>query len=223
MALNCVIFGPPGSGKGTQAEAVCRQYDLEHLSTGDVLRAAIQCRTPLGLKADELISEGHLVSDDVVDGIVRNRIVPLIEAGKGILLDGYPRTLEQAIFLDDILEENKTRLDVVAVLEIESQELVKRICGRRLCSKDAEHGPYHVDFMPSKAEGICDICGSALFQRPDDNEEALEERLEVYRRQTLPILEHYREKEVLIKVAGSGTVSEVRDCLLSEISSRTGR
>lgn len=222
MALNCVIFGPPGSGKGTQAEGVCRKYGLEHLSTGDVLREAIRRKTPLGLKADELISEGHLVPDDVVDGIVRNRIVPLIEAGKGILLDGFPRTVEQAHFLDDILEEMNARLDVVAVLEIESQELVKRICGRRLCSKDTEHGPYNVNFMPPKVPGICDDCGSDLFQRPDDNEQALEERMEIYRQQTLPILEHYREKEVLIKVAGSGTVSEVRDCLLSEISSKTG-
>lgn len=220
--MNCIIFGPPGSGKGTQAAALCERFEMVHVSTGDMLREAVKNQTELGKQAQAIMAEGKLVPDEVVNGIVRDKISGLVEAGQGVLFDGYPRTLDQARFLDSCLAELDSQLDAVAVLEIPASELVKRICGRRLCSNPECDGSFNVYFMPPKTEGKCDKCGSDLVQRKDDNEEALRERLEVYDSQTLPILEHYDGKDLLIRIAASGSVSDVRDSLLSGIARKVG-
>ncbi len=220
--MNCVIFGPPGSGKGTQAAAVCERFKLAHVSTGDMLREAVANGTELGKQAKAVMDAGKLVSDELVGGIVKEKVSALQAQGKGVLFDGYPRNLDQAKYLDQILAELGTSISCAAVLEIPAEELVKRICGRRLCTKDTTHGPFNVYFMPPKEEGICDECGAELIQRKDDNEETLRERLGVYDDQTLPILSYYEEKELLIRVDANGSVSDVRDSLLAGIAEKTG-
>ena len=213
--MNIVIFGPPGSGKGTQAAAICERFGTRHVSTGDMLREAVKNQTELGQKAQSIMSEGKLVPDELVNGIVAEKVTELVSAGQGILFDGYPRNLDQARFLDATLSAEGSQVDAVAVLEIAPEELVKRICGRRLCSNRECTGSFNVYFMPPKVEGKCDVCGADLMQRKDDNEEALRERLEVYDGQTLPILDYYGEKDLLIRVDASGSVSDVRDSLLA--------
>ena len=217
--MNCVIFGPPGSGKGTQADALCERFQMTHVSTGDMLRDAVKRGTELGRQAQTIMAEGKLVPDDLVGGIVREKIQQLHSEGKGILFDGYPRNLDQAKFLDACLSEVGAAIDSVVVLEIQPEELVKRICGRRLCT--ACTASFNIHFMPPKVEGKCDCCGADLMQRKDDNEETLRERLAVYDGQTLPILDYYESKNILIRIAGNGSVSDVRDSILSGISAKT--
>ena len=218
--MNSVIFGPPGSGKGTQAAALCECFGMTHVSTGDMLREAVRRGTELGKKARAIMGEGKLVPDDLVGGIVREKIRELHAAGKGILFDGYPRNLDQAKFLDSCLAEVSCEIDVVAVLEIPAETLVKRICGRRLCTKEGCPGAFNIYSMPPRREGKCDLCGSALMQRKDDTERTLRERLSVYESQTLPILDYYSEKELLIRVAGDVSVEDVRSSLCEGIASK---
>lgn len=220
--MNAIIFGPPGSGKGTQAAAICQKFNLVHVSTGDMLREAVRNGTELGKQAQAIMSEGKLVPDAVVNGIVRDKVVELNKEGKGVLFDGYPRTLDQARALDGCLDELGLKIDVAAALMIPSETLVKRICGRRLCTNPECDSAYNVYFMAPKEEGKCDKCGSALEQRKDDNEETLRERLEVYESQTAPILGYYNEKDVLIKIKGDATVDQVRDALLDGIDKKLG-
>lgn len=215
-----VIFGPPGSGKGTQAAALCERFGMTHVSTGDMLREAVRNQTELGKEAQSVMSAGKLVSNELVCGIVKDKVSALVAAGKGILFDGFPRNLDQAKFLSDTLDELNAPIDAAPVLEIPHEELVKRICGRRLCSNADCDGAYNVYFMPSKEEGKCDKCGSDLVQRKDDNEETLRERLEVYDGQTMPILEYYGEKNILIRVAASGSVNDIRDSLILGIAEK---
>jgi adenylate kinase len=217
----CVIFGPPGSGKGTQADALCERFGMVHVSTGDMLREAVKNETPLGQKAKAIMAEGKLVSDDLVGGIVREKVGQLLGAGEGILFDGYPRNLDQARFLDSVLEEFGSAIEIVAALEVPTEALVGRICGRRMCPGCG--AGFNVNTMPPKVEGKCDACGADLTQRKDDNEETLRERLSVYDAQTLPILDHYAAKNLLIRVAANGTVSDVRSSLLEGIERRTGK
>ncbi|MBN1868269.1 adenylate kinase [Candidatus Sumerlaeota bacterium] len=220
--MNGVLFGPPGSGKGTQAGALCEHFAMTHVSTGDMLREAVRNGTELGKKAQSIMAEGKLVPDDLVGGVVREKILDLTARDRGILFDGYPRNLEQALFLDSCLEEAGTRIHVAAVLEIAEEELVKRICGRRLCTRSGCTGAYNVYFMAPKTEGKCDLCGSDLMQRKDDNEATLRERLEVYNGQTRPLLEYYEEKDLLIRVAANGSVSDIRQSLLAKIEEKQG-
>ncbi len=218
--MNCVIFGPPGSGKGTQAAALCERFGMAHVSTGDMLREAVRNGTELGLKAQAIMAEGKLVPDDLVGGIVREKVADLKERNVGVLFDGYPRNLDQALFLDGCLEELGAAVDVAAVLEIPTETLIERICGRRLCTKPDCEGSYNIHFMPPREEGKCDICGSELMQRKDDNEQTLRERLAVYDGQTLPILDHYEAKNILIRVAADDKVDRVRESLITGITGR---
>lgn len=218
--MNIVIFGPPGSGKGTQADALCEKFDLVHVSTGDMLREAVRNETELGKQAQSIMNEGKLVPDELVGGIVREKVQAVLKTGKGILFDGYPRNVEQAKFLDSVLSDVNSQVDVVAVLEVQDEILVKRICGRRLCSNPECSGAFNVYSMPPKQEGICDLCGSELIQRKDDNEETLRERLEVYHSQTAPVLEYFGAKDLLIKVEAGGTVEDVRVVLLPAIEAK---
>jgi adenylate kinase len=217
-----VIFGPPGSGKGTQAAALCERFKLAHVSTGDMLREAVRNQTELGMRAKALMEEGKLVPDELVGGIVRDKVAQLQASGKGILFDGYPRNVDQARYLDTILAGLNLAVDIVAVLEVPAENLVKRICGRRLCTKAGCPGSFNIHFMPSRKEGVCDLCGSPLMQRKDDNEETLRERLDVYDKQTLPILDYYGKKELLIRVDASVSVDDVRSSLLAGIANKTG-
>jgi adenylate kinase len=165
---------------------------------------------------------GQLVPDDLVGDIVREKVRQLRAEGEGVLFDGYPRNLEQAEFLDACLGELDTQIDIVVVLEVSDEELVKRICGRRLCSSPECEGSFNIYSMPPRQEGKCDLCGADLMTRKDDNEETLSERLDVYQRQTLPILDFYGQKNLLIRVAASGRVSEIRRSVLAAIEHKSG-
>jgi adenylate kinase len=214
--MNLVLFGPPGSGKGTHADALSQRFQVVHVSTGDMLREAVKNQTELGRQAGSLMAEGKLVPDVLVGGIVREKIQSLAAAGKGILFDGYPRNLEQAAFLDQCLAETGGQIDAVVVLEVADEMLVKRICGRRLCKECG--ASFNIYSIPPKEAGKCDACGGELIQRKDDNEETLRERLAVYREQTLPILDHYAKKNLLIKIDASGNIADIRDSILREVA-----
>ncbi len=201
-----ILLGPPGAGKGTQASKLTNDYDLIHISTGDIFRSNIKDETELGKKVKHVIAEGHLVSDDLTNSLVFDRISEE-DCKNGFLLDGFPRNLAQAKALDDWLEKNDKNLTKVVNIEVDSDELIRRISGRRVCSSCGK--PYHVDMTPSKVEGVCDICGGEVIQRPDDNEATVKDRINVYETQTWPLIEYYTNHGKLFTVDGSQTVEAV--------------
>ncbi len=203
--LNVVLLGAPGSGKGTQAERIAPAFGVPHVSTGDMLRAALKAGSELGLAAQRYMDAGDLVPDDVVVGIIRERLAEA-DAARGFLLDGFPRTIEQAKALDVMLAEAGRALGLVLLIEVPEEELVQRLAGRRAC-RNCGKG-YHVVFDPPKQEGVCDVCGGELYQRADDNEETVRNRLAVYRRQTEPLVEYYAARGVLKKVFGGGRMPD---------------
>jgi adenylate kinase len=198
---NVILLGAPGAGKGTQAERIKVRFELPHISTGDMLRAAVAQGTGMGLAAKKVMEAGQLVPDEIVIGVVRDRLAE-DDAVQGFLLDGFPRTIEQAESLDETLAQAHRAVSDVVLLDVPEEELIARIAGRRICKECGK--AYHVDFSPPSAEGSCDICDGDLYQRSDDNEETVRSRLQVYRRQTEPLIEYYGERGVLKKVAGSG-------------------
>ncbi len=189
-----VFLGPPGSGKGTQAKRFSQTLGVPQLSTGDMLRSAITARTELGLLAESFMSRGALVPDDVVIGLIRERIEKPDCRG-GFLLDGFPRTIPQAVALDSLLTGRGLKISHAVLFEIADQELVTRLAGRRTCLNCG--AMYHLVAMPSQKEGICDQCGSSLVQRDDDREAVILNRLSVYHDQTAPLVEYYGERSVL--------------------------
>lgn len=204
--MNVVLFGPPGAGKGTQAKELTKKYSIPHISTGDILRANVRDGTELGMKAKEYMDRGELVPDAVLIGLIKNRLNEK-DCGTGYLLDGYPRTIPQADALDTILKEIGKPLDVVINIEVSDDELVQRLSGRRTCPKCSES--YHVVFNPPQKQGICDVCGSQLYQRDDDREEVIRQRLAVYNQKTKPLIEYYEKAGILVNIDGSSTVDEV--------------
>ena len=200
--LNIILMGPPGAGKGTQAKKLIVKYGIPHISTGDMFREAIKEGTPLGKIAQSYINDGHLVPDDVTIGLVKERLSKP-DCNKGFLLDGFPRTIPQAEALEQISKEIHKDITYVIDIETSREELVKRICGRRVCKKCG--APYHLINIKPKVDGICDICGGELIQRPDDNEEALTVRLDAYVKQTKPLLEFYKNKGLLTTFDGSNS------------------
>ena len=200
MLKNIILMGPPGAGKGTQAKRLVSQFNLIHISTGDMFREAIKENTPLGQMAASYINRGDLVPDEVTIGIVKERLAKK-DCENGFLLDGFPRTIAQAEALKKIGEEIARPIDVVINIDCDKNELVRRISGRRVCKNCG--APYHIDTMKPKVEGVCDICGGPLYQRKDDNKEALEVRLGHYMNQTKPLLDYYKKLGLLRNFDGS--------------------
>jgi adenylate kinase len=192
-----LLLGAPGAGKGTQSKRLADEYEIDHITTGDALRANKDMETEYGTPR-EYMESGELVPDPVVNEIVEAALAD----ADGFVLDGYPRNLDQAEYLSDA-----TDLDAVVYLDVDEEELVERLTGRRVCSECGAN--YHVEFNPPAEEGVCDECGGELVQRDDDTEETVRERLRVYRENTEPVIEHYREEGDLVEVDGEGTPDEV--------------
>ena len=213
--MRLVFLGAPGVGKGTQAEMVAAKLAIPKISTGDLLRTGVAQKTPLGLEAQQYMTRGELVPDNVVIGLVAEKISSP-ECEKGFILDGFPRTILQADALSGILQEQEATLDRVIYFLIPREEVVRRLSGRRSCS--ACSAVYHVDYVPPKQEGRCDECGAALVQRSDDKRETVESRLVVYEEQTAPLIDYYQEKHVLAELDGTGSVEEVQERLSALLS-----
>ena len=194
MKKNVILMGPPGAGKGTLAKQLMSNYNFEHISTGDMFREAIKAGTNLGNLAKSYIDRGDLVPDEVTIGIVRERLAKG-DCKKGFLLDGFPRTIPQAEALKKLTSELNCPIEVVINLDCDKNELIRRISGRRVCRNCG--APYHIDTAKPKIEGVCDICGGPLYQRADDNEEALKVRLEHYVQDTKPLLDFYEAEGIL--------------------------
>ncbi len=201
-----LIMGPPGAGKGTQATKISSYYKIPHISTGDIFRAAIGNKTPLGVEAKKYLDSGNLVPDELTNAIVGERLAQT-DCKQGFLLDGFPRTIAQAIALDEILEKLNIKLDNVVNISVDSKILTERIIHRRSCKQCGMI--YNVKSNPSKKEGICDVCGGELFQREDDKEETVVNRLNVYETQTKPLLDFYSKKGIVVDIDGIMTVEAV--------------
>jgi adenylate kinase len=206
--MRVVLVGPPGAGKGTQAEFIAGHLSIPKISTGDIFRANVSEGTPLGVEAKKYMDSGDLVPDEVTVAMVRDRISQP-DAEKGYLLDGFPRNLAQAKVLDDMLLDLGHRLDLVIELVVDDDEVVRRLAGRRTCRECRQI--WHIDFDPTTDPERCDRCGGELFQRDDDREETIRHRLEVYTEQTAPIVGYYAETGILIGVDATGPVEDVTE------------
>jgi len=206
--MRIILLGGPGSGKGTQAKMLVEKLAIPQISTGDIFRAALKEGTPMGLKAKTYMDKGELVPDDVVIGVVEERLAKP-DLDKGYMLDGFPRTLAQAKALDKILETQGKSISHAVLVDVPDEELVKRLSGRRTCKNSGCGAMFHVMFNPPKKDGICDVCGSELYQRDDDNETTIRERLGVYNSQTSPLIDYYNQKSLLRKVEGVGPIEEI--------------
>jgi adenylate kinase len=192
--MRCILLGPPGAGKGTQAAVIRDRYNVAHISTGDILRSNVKEKTDLGQKARSYMEAGELVPDSLIIEMMRERLSQS-DCNRGFLLDGFPRTVSQAEALDSLLEDLDVELDAVILLDVSDEVVVERLSGRRVC-RDCG-AIYHMKNHPPKKEGICDLCGGELFQRKDDTEEVIRQRLGVYHQQTSPLIEYYRSSGIL--------------------------
>ncbi|MDX6729544.1 MAG: adenylate kinase [Baekduia sp.] len=206
--LNLILVGPPGAGKGTQAERLTADFGLPYFATGNILRAAVAEGTELGKKAKEYMDAGNLVPDEVIIGVILEALDGE-EASDGFLLDGFPRTVPQADALGAALEKVGRKLSGVLLIDVDDDEVVRRLSGRRTCSKNGH--TYHVDFDPPKHDGVCDQDGSKLLQRDDDKPETIRKRLSVYHEQTEPLVEYYEGRDLLRRFDGTRTPNEVHD------------
>ena len=204
--MRILLMGPPGAGKGTQAEKLTEILNIPHISTGDMFRKAIKDQTDLGKQAKSFMDKGELVPDEVTVGIVKDRITEK-DCGNGFLLDGFPRTVVQADALAKMLEDLGIKLDSVINVEVPYEELIGRLTGRRICRSCG--ATYHMIFNPPKDEGVCDKCGGELYQRDDDTEETAKNRLLVYEKQTAPLLEYYNNTGLLVNINGNQLMEEV--------------
>lgn len=213
--MEILLMGPPGAGKGTQAEVLTEKFNIPHISTGDMFRAAVKEGTPLGKKAKECMDKGALVPDEVTVGIVKERLAK-DDCKKGFLLDGFPRTVEQADALKKILEELNLPNIRVLNINVPKEELVERAVGRRIC-KDCGK-TYHLKFNPPKKDGVCDACGKELYQRADDTAETMNERISVYEASTKPLIDYYKSQGVYEEVDGKLAIDKVSDALIKLLS-----
>ena len=203
--MRIVLFGPPGAGKGTQASLLSEKYGAAHISTGDILREAVANKTEVGLEAKCYMDKGELVPDDVVIAIAKEKLASI--GDEGFILDGFPRTIAQAEALDVALSELGKPLHAVVNLQVDEDELIRRLSGRRVCPGCGE--PYHVESKPSKAAGVCDSCAGVLVHRADDQPEAIMNRLKVYHTQTAPVLGYYEGKGKLANIEAVGGIDEI--------------
>ncbi len=204
--MRLVLLGPPGAGKGTQAMNLVDQYGLVHVSTGDLFRANIKNNTDLGKKVKAYLSSGKLVPDELTIALVWDRL-DQEDTKKGYLLDGFPRTIAQAQALDRGLEERGEKIDGAVCIDVPSEVLIERLAGRRVCPECG--ASYHIKDNPPKKEGICDRCGAALEQRKDDTEETVKDRIDVYHKNTEPLIDFYQKQDKLIKINGNQGVDQV--------------
>jgi adenylate kinase len=204
--VRTILLGPPGAGKGTQAARLVEAYGVPHISTGDILRANVREGTPLGTEAKRFMDAGDLVPDEVIIGMVADRLAEQ-DAAQGFLFDGFPRTVPQAEALDELLAGRGVPLDVVLELVVDHDEVVRRLTGRRTCSSCGRI--YQVESEPPATEGVCDACGGTLQQRDDDREDVVRNRLEVYRDQTEPLVAFYEQRGLLRRVEATGSVEQV--------------
>ena len=213
--MEILLMGPPGAGKGTQAEVLTEKFNIPHISTGDMFRAAVKEGTPLGKKAKECMDKGALVPDEVTVGIVKERLAK-DDCKKGFLLDGFPRTVEQADALKKILEELNLPNIRVLNINVPKEELVERAVGRRICKGCGK--TYHLRFNPPKKDGVCDACGKELYQRADDTAETMNERISVYEASTKPLIDYYKSQGVYEEVDGKLAIDKVSDALIKLLS-----
>ena len=206
--MNIMLFGAPGAGKGTQAKFLIEKYNIPQISTGDILRAAIKSGTEMGLEAKKFMDEGKLVPDSTIIGIIRDKLAEE-DCKDGFILDGFPRTIPQAEALEDLMKKMEISLDRVISLNVPDELIVGRITGRRVCPKCGSS--FHIEFNPSKVEGICDYCGDKLVQRKDDTAETVVSRLEAYHTQTAPLFDFYTKKGIMVEVDGTKDVLEVKE------------
>lgn len=212
--MKLLIMGPPGAGKGTQAEVLVKELNITHISTGDMFRAAIKEGTEMGKKAKEYMDKGALVPDEVVVGMVKDRLSKP-DCQDGFLLDGFPRTLEQAKALDATLQDMNIKLDGVVNIAVPREKLMARLTGRRVCKGCG--ASYHVLFNQPEVEGKCNSCGGELYQRSDDNEEAVGNRLDVYEAQTQPLIDYYKAQGLLLNINGDQEIKKVLEDILAEL------
>lgn len=210
--MRVILLGPPGAGKGTQAGRIAETFGIPHISTGDILRANVRAGTGLGAKAKSFMDAGDLVPDDVILGMMGDRLAE-DDAKEGFLFDGFPRTVPQAEALEQLLIERGQPIDVVLRMLVDTKEVVQRLTGRRTCTNCG--AVFHVDYDPPKVEGVCDKCGGELVQREDDSEDVVLNRLEVYRRSTEPLEEFYWGRGLLRDVEAVGSVDEVGDRIIA--------
>jgi len=215
--MNLVLLGPPGAGKGTQAKRLAARFGIPQVSTGDILRKAVKDGTELGKQAGPIMAAGKLVPDDLVVGIVRDRLLQP-DAARGFILDGFPRTIPQAEKLEQALSNHKKKLDAVVSLEVPIDTLVERISGRRSCPRDGS--VYHVVQNPPRREGFCDLCGASLVQREDDKPEAVRTRMEAYAADTAPLKDFYARRGLLQVVDGVGAPEAIEAAVVAALKPR---
>ncbi len=204
--MKIVLLGPPGAGKGTQAKSICNRFSIPHVSTGDIFRKHISEMTPLGIEAKRNIDKGLLVPDNITIQLVEERLRQ-DDCKKGCLLDGFPRTVVQAEALDDFLVNNKDRLSTALLIDVPKDFIIDRMSGRRVCLSCG--ASYHIKFNPPINEGKCDVCGSDIIQRKDDEESTVRNRLEIYDKQTQPLINYYKKKNLLSVVDGTQAINDV--------------
>lgn len=204
--MKIVLLGPPGAGKGTQAKSISNRYSIPHISTGDIFRKNISEVTPLGIEAKKYIDNGQLVPDEVTINMVKDRLQH-DDCKNGYLLDGFPRTVHQAEALQEFLQCREEKIDTALLIEVPMDFILERMTGRRVCPSCG--ASYHVKFNPTTIQGKCDVCGDDVIQRKDDVEETVKERLDVYQRQTQPLIDFYKGKDQLSVVDGTKAINEV--------------